>query len=97
MARAIRGHGAIVAVHRVAASRLTPEDNHTLDSAVIIKRGWIMSMNDRLGEWLPLVVEGLPLIGPLRVVDGNHRAHAALQKGKPGLWLDVVIARERLP
>ena len=50
-----------------------------------------------LGEWLPLVVEGLPLIGPLRVVDGNHRAHAALQKGKPGLWLDVVIARERLP
>ena len=86
----------LLPVHRVAASRLIPEDNHTLDSATFQARVDDVQ-NDRLGEWLPLVVEGLPLIGPLRVVDGNHRAHAALQKGKPGLWLDVVIARERLP
>ena len=51
--------------------------------------------NDHVGEWLPLVVEGLPLAGPLHVQDGNHRAHAALQEGKRGLFLDVVIARQK--
>ena len=30
-------------------------------------------------------------------IGGDSPAHAALQKGKSGLWLDVVIARERLP
>ena len=77
--------------------RLLPEDNHTLDSADVSRVDDVQEKTTAVGEWLPLVVEGLPLIGPLRVVDGNHRAHAALQKGKPGLWLDVVIARERLP
>ena len=42
-------------VHRVAASRLIPEDNHTLDSATFQARVDDVQ-NDRLGEWLPLVV-----------------------------------------
>ena len=82
-------------VHRVPASRLIPEDNCRLDSATLQARVDDVE-NDRSDNWMPLVVEGLPppFTGPLRVVDGNHRAHAAL--AKPGLQLDVVIAREKL-
>lgn len=52
----------------------------------------------RSGEyisWPPLVVEGLqpPGLGPLKVVDGNHRA-GAVKRVLPHICIEVVFASE---
>ena len=82
---------------RVPVSRLRTEGGE-LD-ADTLKRYSADVRADRCGEWRPIVIEGLrpPMAGPLQVVDGNHRATAAIKHGGRGLWLDAVIVREVVP
>ena len=75
--------------HHVSVARLRPERGEDL-----LDPGWLARRcedvkDGRCGDWKPLVVEGMLRAGPLLVVDGNHRAHAAIQHGPRGLWLGV--------
>ena len=64
---------------RVPVSRLRTE-GHELDADTLERYSAEVRAN-RCGEWRPIVIEGLrpPMAGPLQVVDGNHRATAAIQ------------------
>lgn len=80
---------------RVPVSRLLPDRRQCALCDTIYQKRVSDAETKGFDGWRrPLVLEGLPPPDSryLYVVDGNHRAWAAILHGPSGLWLDAVFA-----